>query len=163
MTTPPVTTPPVTTPPVTTPPVTTTAPVTSPPVTTPPSSSETNVSRRPWLYSDAGSDGLVAEPRVLRRSGTSDFDEDLPLASDGEVNGGVIRRLREARGISLEDLAEQTHISKSYLKAIEEQNVDDLPARVYLRGFLTQIARVLRVDKKQLAEGYISFVGRFGK
>jgi hypothetical protein len=32
---------------------------------------------------------------------------------------------------------------------------------VYLRGFLTQIARALRVDRTRLAEGYVAFVHRF--
>lgn len=119
------------------------------------------VSRKPWLYSDAGTEG-VAEPRVISRA-NEESDEEVSLPPESEINGGVIRRLREARGISLEELAEQTHIRKTYLKAIEEQNLDELPARVYLRGFLTQIARVLKVDKRRLAEGYMSFVGRFGK
>lgn len=124
--------------------------------------SQPPTSRKPWLYSDAGSEA-VAEPRVIARASDGSGDDEMALPPESEINGGVIRRLREARGISLDELAEQTHIRKSYLKAIEEQNLDELPARVYLRGFLTQIARVLKVDKKRLAEGYMSFVGRFGK
>lgn len=82
---------------------------------------------------------------------------------DGEVNGQTIRRLREARKMSLIELAELTKIRKPYLTAIEEQDVENLPSGVYLRGFLTQIARVLRVDKVKLAEGYLAFIARFGR
>lgn len=82
---------------------------------------------------------------------------------DGEVNGQTIRRLREARKMSLAELAELTKIRKLYLSAIEEQDVENLPSGVYLRGFLTQIARVLRVDKVKLAEGYLAFIARFGR
>jgi hypothetical protein len=84
------------------------------------------------------------------------------FALDGEVNGQVLKRLREARGLSLDELAELTKIRRPYLQAIEEQDLENLPARVYLRGFLTQIARALRVDKTRLAEGYVAFVARFG-
>jgi flagellar biosynthesis protein FlhG len=78
------------------------------------------------------------------------------------VNGQVLKKLREARGLSLDELAELTKIRRPYLQAIEDQDLENLPARVYLRGFLTQIARALRVDKTRLAEGYVSFVARFG-
>jgi hypothetical protein len=84
------------------------------------------------------------------------------FALDGEVNGQVLKKLREARGLSLDELAELTKIRRPYLQAIEEQDLENLPAHVYLRGFLTQIARALRVDKTRLAEGYVAFVARFG-
>ncbi len=80
-----------------------------------------------------------------------------------EVNGQLLKRLREARGLSLAAMVEATKIRKPYLMAIEEQDLENLPARVYLRGFLTQIARVLRVDKVKLADGYLAFVARYGK
>ena len=80
-----------------------------------------------------------------------------------EVNGQLLKRLREGRGLSIEAMVEATKIRKPYLLAIEEQDLENLPARVYLRGFLTQIARVLRVDKVKLAEGYLAFVARYGK
>jgi hypothetical protein len=90
-----------------------------------------------------------------------------PLAGlfslDGEVNGSTIKRLREARKLSLDALAELTKIRRPYLVAIEEHDAENLPSRVYLRGFLTQIARVLRVDKVKLSEGYLAFIARFGR
>ena len=82
---------------------------------------------------------------------------------DGEVNGQTIRRIREARRLSIEELAEATKIRHPYLQAIEEQDLEALPSRVYLRGFLTQIARVLRVDKVRLADDYLAFIARFGR
>jgi hypothetical protein len=82
---------------------------------------------------------------------------------DGEVNGQTLRRLREARSLTIDELAEATKIRRPYLAAIEEQDLDALPSRVYLRGFLTQIARVLRVDKQKLADGYLAFIARFGR
>ncbi|MFZ9889948.1 MAG: helix-turn-helix domain-containing protein, partial [Myxococcota bacterium] len=84
----------------------------------------------------------------------------LPIPSIDEIDGTVVRRLRQERGLSLEVLAAHTHIGKAYLQAIEDNAVDELPARVYLRGFLTQVARVLRVDRRLLADGYLRFVER---
>jgi hypothetical protein len=85
------------------------------------------------------------------------------LVEGAEVNGQVIRRLRESRQLTVDEVAAATHIRKAYLEAIENMDVNELPARVYLRGFLTQIARVLKVDKKALSDGYLSFIERFQK
>ena len=81
---------------------------------------------------------------------------------EGEINGVVIKQLREHRGLSIEELSEATKIRKPYLRAIEEQDFPNMPARVFLRGFLTQIARVLKVDRTRLSEGYLQFVERHG-
>ncbi len=105
----------------------------------------------------------TARPSTLPTATTpSAFNAGL-FALDGEVNGQVLKKLREARGLSLDELAELTKIRRPYLQAIEDQDLENLPARVYLRGFLTQIARALRVDKLRLAEGYVAFVARFGR
>lgn len=80
---------------------------------------------------------------------------------EGEVNGQLLRRLREARHLTIDELSEATKIRKVYLRAIEDVDIENLPGRVFLRGFLTQIARVLRVDKVGLADGYLAFVVRF--
>lgn len=114
-------------------------------------------------------------PAALGSTLTSSEGAALPVAATpspmpglfslegAEVNGQLLKRLREGRGLSLEAMVEATKIRKPYLLAIEEQDIENLPARVYLRGFLTQIARVLRVDKVKLAEGYLAFVARYGK
>lgn len=83
------------------------------------------------------------------------------LVEGSEVNGQVLRRLRESRGLSIDELSAATHIRKPYIIALEEMSLEELPARVYLRGFLTQIARVLKVDKKRLTDGYVEFAERF--
>lgn len=72
-----------------------------------------------------------------------------------EITGAVIRELREGRGLSLEEVSVQTKVRRGFLQAIEEQDLPNLPARVYLRGFLTQVGRVLKVDRNRLAEGYL--------
>ncbi|OGQ25287.1 MAG: hypothetical protein A2138_16770 [Deltaproteobacteria bacterium RBG_16_71_12] len=75
-----------------------------------------------------------------------------------DITGAVLRSLREERGLSLEDVALQTKVRRAVLQAIEEQDLPNLPARVYLRGFLTQVGRVLKVDRTRLAEGYLKTI-----
>lgn len=115
---------------------------------------------------DATLPPLTLPPQVSRRVDVPATPTPTPppglIGLDGEVNGQTLRRLREFRGLSLDELAEATKIRRAYLAAIEAQDFENLPSRVYLRGFLTQIARVLRVDKHRLADGYLAFIARFG-
>jgi hypothetical protein len=115
---------------------------------------------------DASLPPLTLPPHAPRRIDLQATPTPTPppglIGLDGEVNGQTLRRLREYRGLSLDELAEATKIRRPYLAAIEAQDFEHLPSRVYLRGFLTQIARVLRVDKNRLADGYLAFIARFG-
>ena len=115
---------------------------------------------------DASLPPLTLPPHAPRRIDLQATPTPTPppglIGLDGEVNGQTLRRLREYRGLSLDELAEATKIRRPYLAAIEALDFEHLPSRVYLRGFLTQIARVLRVDKNRLADGYLAFIARFG-
>jgi hypothetical protein len=84
-----------------------------------------------------------------------------PLPEDGEINGALLQRLREARGITLRVMADTTKLSMHYVKAIEANQFSELPGRVYLRGFLIQYARALRVNPDRLSSGYLAFADRY--
>ena len=60
--------------------------------------------------------------------------------------GERFRAVREQRGLTLSDVAEQVHIRSVYLAAIEEENWKAIGAPVYTRGFLRTYARFLGLD-----------------
>lgn len=78
----------------------------------------------------------------------------LDLADDVPLNGPVLTQIREICGLSIDDIAHRTKISKFTLRCIEAESWDDLPAPVYLRGFLKQIAQILRIDAQRLWRDY---------
>ena len=83
------------------------------------------------------------------------------LASDRDRDGAFYRAAREARGLTLQAVAEKTKISSMYLRFIEENNYRDLPAAVYLRGFLVQMARFYKLEGADaLAEAYMALADR---
>lgn len=57
--------------------------------------------------------------------------------------GTLLRQTRELRGVTIEQAAETTRISKSYLKAIEDDAFERLPNVVYVKGFLRVYAGYL--------------------
>jgi flagellar biosynthesis protein FlhG len=73
-----------------------------------------------------------------------------------EITGELLRTLREARGIDLATIAQRSKVSVHHLRSIEEENWAAMPAQVYLRGFLVEFARFLRLDPTQVARTYLA-------
>ncbi len=65
-----------------------------------------------------------------------------------------LQTLRAVEHLSQEDVAQRAHVRHAYVKALEEGQFDDLPAPVYVRGFLRAIARILRAHPQQLVALY---------
>ena len=73
----------------------------------------------------------------------------------GEFDGARLRRSRLHRGMELEDISRVTKISPSYLCFIEEDRYAELPAPVYVRGFVTAYAECVGLDAKRAAASYM--------
>jgi len=63
--------------------------------------------------------------------------------------GAQFRAAREARGLSLSEVAEDIHIRAVYLAEIETENWRAIGAPVYVRGFLRTYARFLGLDPEE--------------
>lgn len=71
--------------------------------------------------------------------------------------GAVLRYHRRRRGLTLEQVAEETKIRPALLDQLEAERVDDLPAAVFVRGHVLQVARALGVaDPNDLAARYLA-------
>jgi cytoskeletal protein RodZ len=68
--------------------------------------------------------------------------------------GEHLRRERELRGVSLEEISAATRISTRFLEAIENDQWDQLPGGVFNRGFIRSIARFLGLDEDNLVAEY---------
>ena len=88
-------------------------------------------------------------------TGSDQRVEDL-LTTATQCDGPTIQRLREARDVSLDQINLTTKISLSNLRFIEADDLDALPAPVYLRGYLRQIAEQLDVDAEWVISGYMT-------
>jgi len=82
-------------------------------------------------------------------------DADSFVATEQEWSGGAIKRIRESKRISIEDLADYTRISKNYLIALEEEAYQKLPAIVYVRGFLQQVSKRLKLPTEIVVQKYV--------
>lgn len=68
--------------------------------------------------------------------------------------GEYLRKTREARGISLEQVAQVTRIRLPFLIAIENDETGSLPSPVQARGFLRLYASFLDIPAQPLLDGW---------
>ena len=77
------------------------------------------------------------------------------IHSATEFSGAFLRKIRESQGIELVDIATRTKIALTHLQAIEEESFGELPAIVYTRGFVREIAKTLKLDPSQVDRTYL--------
>ena len=80
------------------------------------------------------------------------------MEKDNTILGlGTIRR---NRGVSLEQIAEVTKISKRSLEAIEEGEFQKLPGGIYDTSYIRQYARAIDFDESRLLAFYYEKTGQ---
>ena len=70
--------------------------------------------------------------------------------------GDRMRREREMRGVTLEEISESTKISKRALQALEEEDFDLLPGGIFNKGFVRAYARFLGIDEEQAVADFLA-------
>lgn len=75
-----------------------------------------------------------------------------------QLRGETLKKLRIAHSVTLEILHERTKITLKNLKGIEEEDRQVLPANVYLKGFLQQIARAYSLPEAKLCADYLEVI-----
>jgi Helix-turn-helix domain len=73
--------------------------------------------------------------------------------------GQTLRKARMERGIELSEVERATHIRTKFLRAMEEDRWEALPAPAYARGFLSAYARFLGLDDQALVDQYLRTAG----
>lgn len=68
-----------------------------------------------------------------------------------EALGSLLRQTREARGLTLTEVANDTFIRSQYLQALEQADLSRLPEPVYTQGFLKRYADYLGLDGETLS------------
>jgi cytoskeleton protein RodZ len=73
--------------------------------------------------------------------------------------GGSLKRERELRGVTLDEISAATRIATRFLLAIENEQWDQLPGGVFNRGFVRAFARYLGLDEESIVSEYVLAVG----
>jgi len=82
------------------------------------------------------------------------MDEHRTSAPTKDSFGEHLRREREMRGVTLDEITAATRIGTRYLEAFESEQWDRLPGGVFNRGFVRSIAHYLGLDEENLLAEY---------
>lgn len=113
-----------------------------------------SIDRTPPMEISSTSDDLFSIPSTDFSPNEKLIEEEI--LNETEWRGPFIKKIREYRNLSIEEMAEHTKVSRGYLRAIEDDIYDKLPATVFLRGFLIQIAKKLNLPQDKLTSSYIA-------
>jgi flagellar biosynthesis protein FlhG len=83
------------------------------------------------------------------------FSEISIDVGEGPYGGKMLKQIRERMGMDLKTISLETRIPPKILELMEEENVERLPAQVYLKGFLRGYAQCLGLDPKKVIEDYL--------
>ncbi len=84
-----------------------------------------------------------------------DKTKEEEFAKAENMDGSFLKSLREYKNLSIERISDATRISRTYLHAVEANDYRELPAPVFVRGFIVQIARLLNLDENKVANAYM--------
>jgi flagellar biosynthesis protein FlhG len=115
---------------------------------------EADLARAVRAAANAARRAPAAGPGALEERPEASSEAIIDLTA--EITGPFLRKVRELRGLELSDISQRTKISERYLRGIEEERFGDMPAAVYVRGYVMEYARVLRIDAHRVTESYLA-------
>lgn len=71
-----------------------------------------------------------------------------------ESLGEYLKKERESKGISIEEIANISRVSIRFLRAIEKNDYKNLPSEVFIKGFLKAYARCLKLNPDDVISKY---------
>ena len=75
--------------------------------------------------------------------------------------GERLRREREMRGITIEEIAEATKIGSRNLRALEQEIFELLPGGIFNKGFVRAYSKFLGLDEEQAVADYVAAESAF--
>lgn len=84
----------------------------------------------------------------------------ITLGVKEEATGEFLKNAREASGVDLRSISQETKIGVTMLGYIEEERLDRLPVEVYLRNFVRQYARCLGLEDERVSRSYVARIRR---
>lgn len=101
-------------------------------------------------------------------SNESNHNEDIkppepgaPEGQDAEVTPGqLLSRKREALGLTVQQVAEELHITMHYVRALEADAHDKLPGVVFIRGYIRAYSNYLKLDPTVIANVFNEYIAQ---
>lgn len=96
-----------------------------------------------------------AKPEKIAVSYKKDEAFEKEIQAQSNWDGAYLKRVREYKQLTPQKVSEITKINSYYVTAIENMEAENLPAVVFVRGYVVQIAKALGLDDKKVADSYM--------
>ncbi|MCH8327252.1 MAG: DUF4115 domain-containing protein [Candidatus Marinimicrobia bacterium] len=74
--------------------------------------------------------------------------------------GSYLKHERELRGVPLEEISATTKIHIRFLQALENNQFDELPGEVFIKGYIRSFAKTIGSDEDEMINVYNDMVGK---
>jgi len=85
----------------------------------------------------------------------------IHLVEGEDLTGAKLREIREKRALSIDDVSRITKIPTKFIRSIEADDFKRHPARVYLQGFVKNMATLYKLDSKTVLKQYFDYIDKF--
>ena len=85
--------------------------------------------------------------KILDNSGNDRTSDSRPPEDDSGGLGELLRRARERRGLTLQQISNETKIPRRHLEALESDDLTAVPGGFYRRAQLRTFARAVSLDQ----------------
>lgn len=107
---------------------------------------------------------MMKKPITEKVEYAVDADLEKQFSAETNCDGKFLKQVREYKKIPLERMSEITKISAYYISSMEKMDAKNLPAPVFVRGYVAQVCKVLGLDEKKVCESYMkTFKESLGK
>lgn len=96
------------------------------------------------------------KPEQKRPQYQKDAEFEKEIFAQTQWDGTFLKKVREYKGLSIERISEKTKINPYYITSIEKMETKSLPASVFVRGYVSQIAKELGLNEKLVADSYLT-------
>jgi len=97
---------------------------------------------------------IVKQKFVLHFEPDQAFEKEIESAT--EFSGAFLKKIRQYKKVEIHRLMEMTKVSKTYLEKIEEEDFSNMPAMAYVRGFIYQYAKCLKLNPDLVTNSYLA-------
>ncbi|MCE3014125.1 MAG: helix-turn-helix domain-containing protein [Proteobacteria bacterium] len=114
-------------------------------------------------YGSLNQEAKVSKVQALKKFSLDYLSEqsmEQKIEQATDFTGAFLKEIREYKNVPMDRLVEMTRISRTHLTAIENDDLKKLPAEVYVRGFVSQLAKVLKLNPDLVATSYIHHIKR---
>lgn len=98
-------------------------------------------------------------PDLRKKASKSEFvlnpEMEAKIKSQNDWTGSFLKEVREYKNITIEQMSDTTKVTAFYLNAVEAMEPGNLPAVVFVRGYVNQISKMLGLNEKAVCDSYM--------